>query len=47
MQNAVPSDQGAMLAVLGMTIEEVEKELNFLLKLLMMNQLNLYLKSYL
>ena len=32
MQNAVPSDQGAMLAVLGMTIEEVEKELNFLPK---------------
>ena len=30
MQNAVPADQGAMMAVLGMTIDEVEKEISFL-----------------
>ena len=30
MQEAVPSGQGAMTAILGMTIEEVEKELKLL-----------------
>ncbi len=30
MQNAVPADQGAMMAVLGMTIDEIEKEISFL-----------------
>ena len=28
MQDAVPSNQGAMLAVLGMTVDEVENEIN-------------------
>jgi len=32
MQEAVPSGEGAMIAVLGMTIEEVEKEINALPK---------------
>jgi len=32
MQEAVPSGEGAMLAVLGMTIDEVEKEINLLSK---------------
>ena len=32
MQNAVPSGQGAMMAILGMTIDEVEKEINLLSK---------------
>ena len=32
MQEAVPSGQGAMLAILGMTINEVEKEINLLPK---------------
>ena len=32
MQEAVPSDQGAMMAILGMTIDEVEKEINLLPK---------------
>jgi len=32
MQDAVPPNQGAMLAVLGMNIEEVEKEINLLPK---------------
>ena len=32
MQNAVPSGQGAMMAILGMTIDEVEEEINLLSK---------------
>merc|ERR1711964_421840 len=32
MQDAVPPGDGAMIAVLGMTIEEVEKEINQLTK---------------
>ena len=32
MQEAVPSGQGAMMAILGMTIDEVEKEINLLSK---------------
>ena len=32
MQDAVPSDQGAMMAILGMTIHEVEDEINLLPK---------------
>ena len=32
MQEAVPSGQGAMMAILGMTIDEVEKEINLLPK---------------
>ena len=32
MQEAVPSGQGAMMAVLGMSIEEVEKEISLLSK---------------
>ena len=32
MQNAVPAGQGAMLAVLGMTIEDIEKEISLLPK---------------
>ncbi len=32
MQDAVPSGQGAMMAILGMTIDEVEKEINLLSK---------------
>ena len=32
MQEAVPPDQGAMIAVLGMTIEEIEKEITLLPK---------------
>ena len=32
MQNAVPSGQGAMMAILGMTIDEVENEINLLSK---------------
>ena len=32
MQDAVPSGDGAMIAVLGMTIEEVEQEINQLIK---------------
>jgi len=32
MQNAVPSNQGTMMAILGMTIDEVEKEINLLPK---------------
>ena len=28
MQNAVPSDQGSMMAILGMNINEIEKEIN-------------------
>ncbi len=32
MQDAVPKEKGAMMAILGMTIDEVEKELNFLPK---------------
>jgi len=32
MQDAVPSDQGSMLAILGMKIDEVEKEINLLPK---------------
>ena len=32
MQDAVPPNQGAMTAVLGMTIDEVEKEISFLPK---------------
>tara|TARA_Y100000590_G_C15029567_1_gene754511 strand:- start:25 stop:579 length:555 start_codon:yes stop_codon:yes gene_type:complete len=30
MQEAVPAGEGGMLAVLGMTMEEVEKEINFI-----------------
>ena len=30
MQEAVPAGQGTMIAILGMTIEEVEKEINML-----------------
>ena len=30
MQDAVPSDHGGMLAILGMTVDEVEKEINSL-----------------
>ena len=30
MQKAVPSDQGAMMAILGMSIDDVEKEINLL-----------------
>ena len=32
MQDAVPSGQGTMMAILGMTIDEVEKEINLLSK---------------
>ena len=32
MQEAVPADQGAMMAILGMTVDEVEKEINMLPK---------------
>ena len=32
MQDAVPTDQGAMMAILGMTIHEVEDEINLLPK---------------
>ena len=32
MQEAVPSGQGAMMAILGMTMNEVESEINFLSK---------------
>ena len=32
MQEAVPPSQGAMMAILGMTIDEVEKEINLLSK---------------
>ena len=32
MQDAVPAGQGAMMAILGMTIEEVKKEINLLPK---------------
>ena len=32
MQESVPADQGAMMAILGMTINEVEKEINLLPK---------------
>ena len=32
MQNAVPSNQGTMMAILGMTNDEVEKEINLLPK---------------
>ena len=32
MQDAVPSGQGTMMAILGMTIDEVEKEINLLPK---------------
>jgi len=32
MQEAVPSGQGAMMAILGMTMNEVEREINFLPK---------------
>ena len=32
MQNSVPSNQGAMMAILGMTLEEVENEINKLPK---------------
>ena len=32
MQNAVPTEQGAMLAILGMNIDEVEKEINLVSK---------------
>jgi len=32
MQDAVPSDQGSMIAILGMRIDEVEKEINLLPK---------------
>ena len=32
MQEAVPPGEGAMMAVLGMTIEEVEKEIKLLSK---------------
>ena len=32
MQKAVPSDQGAMMAILGMSIEDVEEEINLLSK---------------
>ena len=32
MQDAVPSGEGAMIAILGMTIEEVEKEISFFSK---------------
>jgi len=32
MQEAAPKDKGAMMAILGMTIDEVENELNFLPK---------------
>ena len=32
MQEAVPPGQGSMMAVLGMTIDEVEKEINLLPK---------------
>ena len=28
MQNAVPSGQGAMLAIIGMTVDEIESELS-------------------
>ena len=31
MQESVPTDQGAMIAILGMTIEEIEKEISCLL----------------
>ena len=30
MQDAVPAGQGAMMAILGMTVDEVEKEINLL-----------------
>ena len=32
MQEAVPTDQGAMIAILGMTIEEIEKEISLISK---------------
>ena len=32
MQDAVPPDQGSMLAILGMSVDEVEKEINLLPK---------------
>jgi [acyl-carrier-protein] S-malonyltransferase len=32
MQDAVPAGQGAMMAILGMTVDEVEKEINLLPK---------------
>ena len=32
MQNAVPAGEGAMIAILGMTIDEVEKEITLLPK---------------
>ena len=32
MQNAVKEDQGSMMAILGMSLEEVEKEINLLSK---------------
>ena len=32
MQSAVPADQGAMMAIIGMTINEIEKEINTLSK---------------
>ena len=32
MQSAVPADQGAMMAIIGMTINEIEKEINTLPK---------------
>ena len=32
MQNAVPAGEGAMIAILGMTIDEVEKEISLLPK---------------
>ena len=32
MQDAVPADQGAMMAILGMTVNEVEKEIDLLPK---------------
>ena len=32
MQNAVPSGQGAMMAIIGMTLDEIEDEINLLSK---------------
>ena len=32
MQDSVPQDQGSMMAIIGMTIDEIEKEINLLPK---------------